>query len=361
MPHQTTPLLPTRARPFFGPLIGAALLMSIGLAIVPPALAASASPALPHEGFDWRRIGIQSDNDEYAGINGNDHWYTSGVRLDVLGRGRHLPDQLSMSTGCPAMLSEATRGHGRGYVSVGQDIYTQNIRTQTEPNPNDRPVAGLLWLQAGRSLRQSTSRADLRLELGVTGPAALGEQTQDTIHSILGVAQVPLWQNQLRPRLGLNLHLGCLNQLRFASDPWRSSTVNLHYGLSLGNLLSQASAGIALAYGPDAQRLHLPRIARHVDPVREPVRQWVLATGISARAVFYDYLVDGDAYGYQSQVHSRRWQGEAFVSLAVAIGGHWQISYSIVRRTLDFDGPGVAAQGFKPQTVGLIAIEAPLY
>lgn len=259
------------------------------------------------------------------------------------------------------MMAATVKGHGRGYISLGQDIYTQNDRTQTEPNPDDRPVAGLLYLQGGRSLRQATTRTDIRLEAGVTGPASFGEQSQDAIHAVLGVDQVPLWRNQLRPRLGLNLHLNCLRQYRFADAGFRSTTLNTHYGLSAGNLLSQARIGVSVAFGPDAQRLHVPQIARHVNPVREPIRRWVFGAGVGVRAVFFDALVDGDAYGYASRVESKRWQGDVFVSLSVAIGENWQVSYTLTRRSLDFDGPGVAAQGFKPQTIGLIAIEAPLY
>lgn len=319
------------------------------------------APATGRSGFDWRRIGLQSDNDEYTGFNESDRWYSSGVRLDVLGtESRPVPDAMNAATGCPTTWLAAVQGSGRGYVSFGQDIYTQNRRTQTEPNPDDRPVAGLLYVQAGRSLRQATTRADVRIEVGVTGPASRGEQAQDTIHSILGVDQVPLWRNQLEEQYGANLYLGCLRQIRFAAANLQSSVMNIRYDLAAGNLLSEVGVGVSFAYGPDARRLHVPRVARRVDPVRERVRQWVLGAGVGVRAVFLDALVDGEATGYQSRVESRQWQGDAFISLSVALGGNWQVSYTLTRRTPDFDGPGYSAQGFKPQTVGLIAIEAPL-
>ena len=331
------------------------------------ALCLTVGPVVPLQAADWpdlSRLSIHLDNDEFTGNRPDDRWYSSGGRIDW-----HSPPNplagLNPVT-CLQPLRSLRQPSRQRFVSLGQDIYSQNTRTNTVPNPDDRPMGALLYLQAGQSVLSpvvdgTSAQATAKIELGVTGPAALGESIQNGIHHMLGVREVTIWNYQVRPRLGLNLHLSCLRQSSSTATDQRAPMV-LHYGydMSVGNVLTQAGVSLAVSAGPSARAMTVPRSARLASPVVRKVRRWGLIAGLSARAVAYDALLDGDTYGYRSRVSSKPLQGEAFIGVTLALGSRWQLSYALSRRTIDFEGPGVSAKNYKRQNVGQLVLQAPL-
>lgn len=331
-------------------------------------LAAGAlSIALPARAADWpdlSRLAIHLDNDEFTGNRPDDRWYSSGGRIDWLGANPSPAPLVPVS--CANLPASLQRQSARRFGSFGQDIYSQNSRLNTTPDPDDRPVSALLYLQFGRSavgetINGTSSHAMAKLEIGVTGPAALGEQVQNGLHDLLGVDRVRIWGSQVRPRLGINLHLACTIQLARVRQDSRSPLVlNARYEFSLGNLLTQAGVSLAVAAGPDARRMHIPRPARLANPVVRPIRRWAAIAGVSVRAVAYDASIDGDTYGYQSRVSTRPLQGDVFVGLTAGITRRWQLSYALMWRSMDFEGPGVDEQNFERQLIGQLVLQAPL-
>jgi len=259
------------------------------------------------------------------------------------------------------------RSAGQRFGSFGQDIYVQNNRLNTLVDPADRPVGAYLYLQRGRSVASPLtlgrgSRAMAKLEVGLTGPAALGEQVQNGLHDILGVERVEIWGNQIRPRLGVNAHISCTS-LSAHVDPEQRNPLVLHagYSASLGNMLVQAGAVLAISAGPDAARMTVPQTARLANPIAPKLRRWGVIGGVSVRAVAWDALIDGDTYGYDNQIRSRPLQASAFIGLGISLGSRWQLSYALMHRTIEFEGPGVAAQNFRAQTIGQLILQAPFH
>lgn len=308
------------------------------------------------------RLAIHLDNDEFTGNRPDDRWYSSGGRVDWLSL---PPDSLSAPVSCATLPSSLRQHSARHFGSFGQDIYAQNNRLNTEINPADRPIGAYLYLQRGRSVSSPMilgrgGRAMAKLEVGVTGPAALGEQVQNGLHDILGVEQVELWGNQIRPRLGVNLHVSC-TVLRAHVDLEHPNPLVLHagYHASLGNILVEAGVVLAISAGPDAARMTAPQTARLGNPIAPKLRQWGVIGGLSVRAVAWDALIDGDTFGYDNQIRSRPLQAAAFIGLGISLGSKWQLSYALMHRTIDFEGPGVSAQNFRAQTIGQLIIQAP--
>lgn len=338
---------------------------TLGFLLLPALLSYPIAPALADELPFLSRLAIHLDNDEFTGNRPDDRWYSSGGRIDWLSAPRApAPVGRVECLNLPFSLSQPS---ARRFSSFGQDIFSQNSRANSVPNPDDRAPGALLYLQTGRSVTSQTiggssTHAMVKLETGVTGPAALGEPVQNGLHDLLGVDRVTIWQNQIRPRLGLNLHIACTHQLAAVDPEQRNPLVlNARYDLSIGNLLTQAGFGLAIAAGPDARQLNLPRPARLANPIARKVKRWGAIAGVSLRAVFYDAMTDGEAFGYQSRVSSRLIQADAFVGLTIALTDRWQLSYALIRRTPDFEGPGVDAKNFKMQTIGQIVLQAPLY
>lgn len=308
------------------------------------------------------RLAIHLDNDEFTGNRPDDRWYSSGGRLDWLSL---PPASLSAPVRCMDLPSSLRQQSARQFGSFGQDIYAQNNRLNSQINPADRPIGAYLYLQRGRSVSSPLilgrgGRAMAKLEVGVTGPAALGEQVQNGLHDILGVEQVELWGNQIRPRLGINLHVSC-TVLRAHVNPEQPRPLVLHagYHASLGTILVEAGVVLAISAGPDAARMMVPRTARLANPIAPKIRRWGVIGGLSIRAVAWDALIDGETFGYDNQIRSRPLQAAAFIGLGISLGSKWQLSYALMHRTIDFEGPGVDAQNFRAQTIGQLILQAP--
>ncbi len=295
------------------------------------------------------------DNDEFAGINRRDRWYTNGYRLRKLTRRDNASaswEQLPAAL-CPGLNS--TNGVAANHWGIGQNIYTQSIRNRTVPLANDRPIAALLYGTSSRSLSTANGYASAGLEVGVTGPAALGEQFQNTWHKLLGVTQIPAWQFPLRPRLSVVGHLECAR-----SGAFGPLTVQAGYGISAGTTLLRARWAFALSVGPDRNAISLPTEARfNIAPVRR-TRSWAAILGIRGNWTGYDYLVDGNTFGYQSDTTSRRFTGEWFAGISWVFYRNWRLQYIYARRSVDITGVGVASQDYESQAIGMVTISIPL-
>ena len=315
-----------------------------------------------HDRSLLHRLAIHLDNDEFTGNRPDDRWYSSGGRIDWLS----LPPKAPVgAVSCSSLPSSLRQPGNRRFGSFGQDIYAQNDRLNTAINQADRPVGAYLYLQHGRSVDSPLTngrgaRAMAKIEIGVTGPAALGEQVQNGLHDILGVERVEVWGNQIRPRLGVNLHISC-TALRAHVDPEHRNPLVLHagYHASVGNILVEAGLALAISGGPDGARMRLPQTARLANPITPKIRRWGVIAGVSVRAVAWDALIDGDTFGYDNQIRSRPLQAVAFIGIGLSLGSKWQLSYALMRRTIDFEGPGVDAQNFRPQTIGQLILQAP--
>ncbi|MFK7966767.1 MAG: lipid A deacylase LpxR family protein [Burkholderiaceae bacterium] len=308
------------------------------------------------------RLAIHLDNDEFTGNRPDDRWYSSGGRIDWLS----LPHKASVgAVSCSTLPSSLSQAGTRRFGSFGQDIYAQNDRLNTVIDQADRPIGAYLYVQRGRSAASPLTNgrgayAMAKLEVGVTGPAALGEQVQNGLHDLLGVERVEVWGNQIRPRLGVNLHISC-TALRAHVDPEHRNPLVLHagYHASIGNILVEAGLAVAISGGPDGARMRLPQTARLANPITPKIRRWGVIAGVSVRAVAWDALIDGDTFGYDNQIRSRPLQAAAFIGIGISLGSKWQLSYALMRRTLDFEGPGVDAQNFRLQTIGQLILQAP--
>src|SRR3546814_21189367 len=82
-------------------------------------------------------------------------------------------------------------------------MYTPSDITVADPDPEDQPYAGWLYgtaglindLATGEGTRTQTS---VQLSLGVVGPAALGEQVQKALHTVIDSPEPQGWDHPLR-------------------------------------------------------------------------------------------------------------------------------------------------------------------
>lgn len=315
----------------------------------------AADSAAPGPGTAAHSLSLQVDNDEFAGINRRDRWYSQAMRLHYF-----APDTGAGWSGelarlwcglqpCAPSLQAARRW------SLGQDIHTQNRRDLPTPDPQDRPTAGWLYLSGAVLLESADETRMAELQLGVVGPAAGAQALQRVWHQMLGVSDVRGWSSQIRPRAGLQLQL--VHERRI---PLLGSQLDavLRSFASLGSVSAQAGGGIVLRVG---DRLSGTASAAQAQAATGRIGsggRWSVQAGLGVRAVAYDYLLDGPVYGYASQVRHAPWVGEASLGAtwapAWAPMAGWQWRFALLRRTIDFESVAVTQGRFSPQTFGVI-------
>ncbi len=293
------------------------------------------------------------DNDEFVGLNRRDRWYSSGGRI---GWTTTSPDgRPSFVSAVPCAASSPDRNAApRRAWSLLQNIYTQNERDVSSASPADRPIGALLAIAHERGSFSPGADRGWGVEVGVTGPAALGEQVQNGLHGLLGVQELRIWNQQLRPRLSFGLRAHCV--VRFGSGGGRRVVPAAGWEVVAGSLLTQIAVHASIAIGPAAPEMRPVREARLAWPVPPQRATWGLIAGLRLRAVARDRLFSGPVYGYENPITPRDVVGEFFIGGQWRFSHRWQIGYAAVRRTREFGGPGVAEAGYSPQTFGQITV-----
>jgi lipid A 3-O-deacylase len=184
-------------------------------------------------------FGIQSDNDSYL-ANHSDRYYTDGLFFYF----RHaLPVKTDSSS-----LQNKILG-----FELGQKIFNPQSGVIPSAIYVDRPFAGYLY--AGSTLNllyKNESNIKLSAQLGVVGPASLGENAQKFVHNAFGFYQIVGWQYQIKNDFELNLGMEYNKLLARGS----MADVSLATYANLGTGFTGAGAGPLLRIGAFNQLFH---------------------------------------------------------------------------------------------------------
>lgn len=302
---------------------------------------------------EGRLIEFRLDNDQFAFTPGADErWYTQGALL----RWGEDATPGSWAHGiarawCARVAGCAADTRFRRTVTLlGQALYTPANFGSTQPQPLDRPYAASLYVGAEVAAAGPRVRDALELRLGVVGPAALGEWTQNTLHGLIGEGDAGGWDYQVRAQALVELQA---SRVARAALPWSGTEAAVRASVQLGTPVTQLAAGALVRAGA------LPAVAQWpgdaARAVSGPAGTWQLFAGAELRAVLRNQLIDGDTYGYVGQVRSERWVGELFAGGAIAVAPEWELQLSITWRSVEFETDGPSAP-LEPQRYGSIAV-----
>lgn len=194
-----------------------------------------------HAESGGRQIILDIGNDYFTGPEHTDRHLTNNISVGVITDGLfEFADNYS------DRFSESQRVYSS--LAISQFIYTPEDTDLTIPDPTDQPYAGWLFISAGLAVREDSVLNMYGLDLGVVGPAALGEETQNFYHNLIGVDQSQGWDYQLHNEFGINV------KLKQAMMPYRyegaaDSDFIYFYGGSLGNVDTHAEVGAILRWG----------------------------------------------------------------------------------------------------------------
>ena len=230
--------------------------------------AAVASSPAAARGDSSDRLTLIEENDSFVAYQ--DKHYTQGLLASYL-----TPD-LYADSGWSGVfkpfdlidsLLPFDMGHGerirRASVGLGQSLFTPANLHFTVPDPDDRPYGA--WLFGVLRLLEENDAwflQALELQLGVVGPAALGQEAQNTIHHVLEQPLGDGWLYQIRNEPGLVLSYDA--QWRALVQRWGQWTVDVMpaAGVTVGNIFTYADVGgmlrigqnILVDYGPSRIR-----------------------------------------------------------------------------------------------------------
>jgi len=199
---------------------------------------------------------IYFENDLFAETDQN---YTNGVRLSWISpdlsdyiEDPALPGWLRSVNKRLSFFHDSSKDLQRNLVfSIGQTLYTPEDVEATEVVKEDRPYAAWLFSRFAYQSKDEQQLDTLELNIGMIGPAALGEEAQDAVHDLRGFDKFNGWDNQLENELGVLLLYEHRHKLinhtprdgRFGYD------LIGHAGVALGNVGTYLNAGGELRWG----------------------------------------------------------------------------------------------------------------
>lgn len=230
-----------------------------------------------------------------------DYDYTQGIRLSA--EFRSFPRGLGQAgTGAPPMVAR---------LGVGQRIYTPR-RDGSEPVPGERPYAGWLYAAVGLSVVRLGVEHHLDAELGMTGPAALGEQVQNGFHRLVGSTLQQGWAHQLGWEPGIGVRYG-------AGWPRSLGAVRIRPQVEagLGTVWTGAAGGLSLSLGTGQ--------ARGLYVGGEVRQEWVA----------HNLFLDGNTFRQSVQAEKRTWVSEGALGLGHRFA-RWEVGYRFVARSPEY-------------------------
>lgn len=268
------------------------------------------------------RLSITWENDTFART---DRHYTNGLRLELAGG-------LDPSV-FPSWLrcDEAEWG-----LAVGQQIYTPERLDAPELVPDDRPYAG--WAYLGLSLARRVAAFGwedrIELKLGVVGPSSGARALHELAHRLHGSQPPRGWGHQLRDELAVALEYRAGLELARAELGSLSFDLRPRASVSLGNVATYASLGLAARFGLGIPSSH----AVDTRGSRSPLRLYVTASA-DLRLAGYDIFLDGSLLRTSGHRVAKQWLvADASVGITLAVHDRLALSFVHTLRSPEFVG-----------------------
>lgn len=288
---------------------------------------------------------MRLDNDVFAGT---DRGYSNGTEV---GFATPTVDDFQ-----DERLSDATRWlnrrlrllQPRGYeysnmvLTLAQGIYTPEDWRLEEPDPGDRPYAGVLVAGVTYNGRNRHSMRSTTLTVGVVGPSALAEQTQNLVHHLIGSRRFAGWDHQLRDEPVVRLMRQNLHKRTWAWSGGMADVIG-HYGGGVGNLTTLVNAGLEMRVGswfPDnfGSAPLLPVSENTAPTIGSSYSERVHVHGfvaVDVRYVIRDITLDGNTFRDSASVNRK----DVIADLGIGVAAHWgnwKIAFARYFRTREF-------------------------
>ncbi|MCA1765480.1 MAG: lipid A deacylase LpxR family protein [Desulfobulbaceae bacterium] len=292
------------------------------------------------------------ENDTFAGT---DRDYSNGIKLTwstpygIADNGNdHLPDwSYPLINNLPFVNDPSS--HRAVSVSVGQMHFTPAATDRTDLVIDDRPYAGFLYLASGFHNQIGNRKSSWEIQLGVVGPLAFGEETQDAVHDLLDADKAGGWDHQLKNEIGVEIISESKWQLSPPETRWGLNYDLIpHMGFRVGNIQAYVNAGAEIRYGWNLPRDFGSCLIRagcssnsafNGTPALVPGRVltgWHIFAAVDGRVVAHDIFLDGNTFRDSHSVDREVLVGDLMAGMAMDFG-RIRTTYSYVIRSKQFE------------------------
>jgi hypothetical protein len=282
---------------------------------------------------------LQLENDYFGN---SDQHFSQGARIAVLVPAKLAPDWVKDTM---SRLPWVDAGTSKQLVfSLGQSIFTPDDLSRSDLIVNERPYAGWLYGGIGLTWVDKDSFDNLELDIGIVGPSSYAEDVQKTWHEWFDFQRPLGWAHQIRDEPGIVLTYEHKWRGFYPFSPFGlDGDITPHVGASLGNVLTQAAAGLTfrigsdlknnLDYGPPRIRPSLPG-SDYFN--KDGDWSWYVFAGVEGRGVLRNIFLDGNTFRDSHSVDKKPFVGDVQAGLAVIIG-RVRMAYTHVFRSKEFD------------------------
>jgi hypothetical protein len=298
---------------------------------------------------DLRLFMIYFENDLFAGT---DEYYTNAVKLTWLTKNidRYedvLPSWSNQITSSIPLVRQSSAQekatHNIGF-SLGHNIYTPEKTQKENLIEDDRPYAG--WLYGSIALHRKKPRSlnTFELTVGIVGPSACGEITQNTVHEYGESPTAKGWDNELRDEPGVLLSWQQSRKPLIIERERAEFDFIPNYGLTLGNVFTYANLGGEARLGfniPDDFGTSLIRPGSNLSSPMNPAGTssdfgFHFFIGADGRAVLQNIFLDGNTWKDSHSVDKKHFVADLYAGLALTYG-RFRLAYTHAFRTREFE------------------------
>ncbi len=282
-------------------------------------------------------LNINWENDAFSG---DESGYTNGTRISYISSEKYVPKFIKTTSDYLPMLSKS--GKKRMSLAIGQSIFTPYRVNEIPPSANDRPYAGWAYGSFGIFSDTRKSLDNLTLTLGVVGPSAKGRQAQNEVHSVIA-AQPKGWDYQLEDEFGAVVSYSKKwHNITTISDSGMQTEIMPSIGTNLGNIFTDASAGVTFRLGYDLKSDYgVSKItpgfsgSEFFRPSTKSLT-WYLFSSFEFKAVKRNIFLDGNTNKQSRRVRKEKGVGMMHFGFAINYDD-WRLSYSQVYMTQEYD------------------------
>jgi lipid A 3-O-deacylase len=209
---------------------------------------------------DISLVRFEVDNDYFdfwqRGTRRTDDNYTHGARLDalLLNVPRWLRWRSDSCAGAP--VEGGAKSCVAAPVSIVQQVFTPRYDT---PPETDRPYAGVLFVDVGRTAMTPRHAQTFSVKLGTTGAASGGKAVQQFMHDLNKSGRVFHWEHEIEQQVVANAsYEGRLLLAESLTGSGRVLSLTGGARGTAGTLESGASAGLELRLGHRVAHPWLP-------------------------------------------------------------------------------------------------------
>lgn len=300
------------------------------------------SPAV-YAGGDIDGVQVAWDNDLWA-KGKTDRWYTNGIRLtwtyssppeSVLSSAYLRASNWLLLDGLQPTLS----------YTIGQSMYTPRDIKLPQPPLDDRPWGAYLYFGiTAHGEKQPNQFRSTELKIGVTGKGAFGEPVQKFVHQVVSSDAPQGWNQQLRPRLGIQISHARVQRLGDTLEHDKFA-FQLGWGAATGTLRTHANLGAAVIFGllkgqntPLLMGNEGDFVVQDFNGSRKHLRTPFTFLSANITGVAYNYFIEGSTPYGKSKIKPRHSYATLSVGFSIPIGEKFRAVYTQSVRSPEFDG-----------------------